>query len=455
MKKAAAILALAMVLTTVARGDTLRLRDGTKIEGDVKKTDGGYNVRSADGRVTFVPSDRVAGIEIGKGGDVAPPTVASDRLASLRRSVESLTDIGQIIQRYQRFIDQNKNTPVAAEAQQDLAQWEQRRDQGMVKVGANWVSREEAGRLLSQAGQTVEQARAALQANDLTTAQQLVTKALDVDPTNASALYLSGVIDYRQDKVQAARKAFDQVNQLVPNHPATLNNLALINWRLNQYVGALNFYDQAMAALPANKEILNNVAEVLNALGSLKQDLHKHPATVKVARRFQEQDARLQGIMAQYGWYRWGGTWVDQHQLDRLKEAEKEVKAKMEQMQKEYDQAIAKLNETKQRIQNDEDIMRRMESDSFYRDATGQLFRAPLPDSYYQFQRDHDDLVGQLTQIQAQVDSLKSSAKRVEQSLPTPKYSGVQQLIGVEGMPEIKSQPATAPTTEPSTQPAT
>jgi hypothetical protein len=77
----------------------------------------------------------------------------------------------------------------------------------------------------------------------------------------------------------------------------------------------------------------------------------------------------------------------------------------------------------------------------------------PLPDVYYQYQRDHDDLVSQLTQIQAQVDSMRSSARRVEQSLPTPKYTGAQQLIGVEGMPEVKGPPATSPANEPATQP--
>src|SRR5439155_24697894 len=150
---------------------------------------------------------------------------AADRLASLRRSVESLTDIPQIIQRYQRFIDQNKATPAAAEAQQDLKQWEDRRDRGMIKVGGNWVSPEEAGRLLGQVGQIVEQARAALQTNDLNAAQQLTSQALELDPQNAAALYLSGVLNYRQDKTQAAKKAFDQVNAQLPNHPATLNNL--------------------------------------------------------------------------------------------------------------------------------------------------------------------------------------------------------------------------------------
>ena len=58
------------------------------------------------------------------------------RLASLRRSVENVTDVKSIIERYMRFIDQNKESPIAKEAEHDLATWRERLDKGMVKVGS-------------------------------------------------------------------------------------------------------------------------------------------------------------------------------------------------------------------------------------------------------------------------------------------------------------------------------
>src|SRR5438874_4265902 len=61
MKTTAPIIAFAVVALAVSiRADVLTLKDGTKLEGDVKKTDLGYDVRSADGKVTHVPSDRIA-----------------------------------------------------------------------------------------------------------------------------------------------------------------------------------------------------------------------------------------------------------------------------------------------------------------------------------------------------------------------------------------------------------
>jgi tetratricopeptide (TPR) repeat protein len=451
MKLAAAFVAAALLsLSGPLIADVLTLKDGTRLDGDVKRTDAGYQIKLADGSVRQVRADQIASIEVGKAGaagagvpQAGSTGVAADRLASLRRSVEPLRDIGEIITRYQRFIEQNPGTPAADEAAADLRTWQDRRDRGLVKVAGNWVTPDEAQQMIGRVGQIVDQARAALLANDLAKADELAKQALEIDPTNASAFYLEGVLIYRQDKLPAAKKAFDQANASAPGQGATLNDLAVILWRQNQYIAALNFYDQAMQAMPANKEILNNVAEALNALnaGTIRgaDALKKQPVVAKVGRRFQEQDARLQGMMAQYGWYRWGGSWVDQPQLDRLKDAEKQVHAKMDQMQKDFDAANTKIATNNQMMSAHEAAMQQMERDSIYRDANGNLFKTELPPVYYEYQRERDALIAENNQLKTQIDSLKSQAKKVEQQIPQPKYTGSQQLIGAEGMPPVSS----------------
>jgi len=231
------IVALSLALTLTAfcvasRADTLVFKDGTRIEGDVKKTDdGGYNVILPDGRVTHVEASKVEGIEIGKSTARNAPAVAADRLGSLRRSVEPLTDLKQIIDRYRAFIENNKGTPAAKDAEADLATWQDRLNRGLVKVAGKWVTPEERTQLAGKANDFTEQGRLLLKQARIKEAEAPLQTALDYDPQNAAALYLMGVSLFQQEKLVPARKQFEAVQQIMPEHPATLNNLAVIVWR--------------------------------------------------------------------------------------------------------------------------------------------------------------------------------------------------------------------------------
>src|SRR2546421_11772127 len=109
------ILLAAMFLASpvVAWGDVVHLKDGTSINGDIKKAADGWFITDPHGKITHVSSDVVQSIELAPKGD--PKDVAVGRLASLRRSVEALGDLKQIIDRYEKFVEQNKELPVAAE----------------------------------------------------------------------------------------------------------------------------------------------------------------------------------------------------------------------------------------------------------------------------------------------------------------------------------------------------
>jgi len=288
-------------------------------------------------------------------------------------------------------------------------------------------------------------------------------QAVEIDPKNPAAWYLSGVLYYRQDKTPLARKAFENANSALQGDAATLNNLGVILWRQNQYAGALNYYDQAMIALPANKEILNNVAE---ALAARKEDPKRNAIAAKVSKRFAEQDAQLQAAMAQYGWYRWGSAWVDQPQMDRLKQAEQEIKDKIAALQKQFDDTKAKIDDNKIKIGDNERLMQDIEVRSYGRNSSGQSFRIPYPQAYYDAQSDNERLVKENKQLESNLTQMQEQAKRIQQQLPTPKYTGVQHLIDIEGTPgfgagsaQASANPPAPPVTirpeGPATKPAT
>src|SRR5688572_7845234 len=115
---AAAVGLSAMVLAAYipAGADVVQLKDGTTITGDVKKTPTGWVVIDDKGKSHPVAADVVRSIEPTR-SNVDARIVAMDRLASLRRSVENLSDVKAVIDRFETFLEQNKdNNAIVAEA---------------------------------------------------------------------------------------------------------------------------------------------------------------------------------------------------------------------------------------------------------------------------------------------------------------------------------------------------
>jgi tetratricopeptide (TPR) repeat protein len=429
---AAVVLASLLILGSPAGAELIHLHDGTTIQGDIKRAADGWYVTDSSGKVTHITSDRVKSIELTAKGD--PKDLAIGRLASLRRSVEALPDIKMIVTRYEQFLEQNKDTPATADAKKDLAQWKDRLAKGMVKVGTKWVAPEERSRMQEKALAIVAEGRELLKQNKLRDADAAVSKALEADPTNASALYLRGLILYRQDQVQPARKAFEAVKDQMPDHGPALNNLAVVLWRQNQHMAAMNAYLQAMQAMPLNKEVLNNVAEALN---SLTDDQRKATVVQKAIRVWQEQDAQLQQQMMPLGWYRWGATWVDKSQFEKLQAAEREVRDKIAKLETDFAEAQQRIDTIDQQMNQNAQAMRYMEQNRAGFDATGRAIVYPLPPQYWDYDRAQRRLEVQRAESVSLLNALRAKAQAVKQQLPLPKFTGAQLMIGPEGTPAI------------------
>src|SRR5687767_8743284 len=130
-----------------ASADIIHLKDGTKLEGEIQRTGDGWVVTDAAGKVTVVDSQRVKSFQATAN---AGADVVADRLASLRRSVQNQTDVKKVLERYRAFIAQYPHTDAARQAQADVEVWRQRLDQGMIKVGDQWVTPAERDRIHEQ-----------------------------------------------------------------------------------------------------------------------------------------------------------------------------------------------------------------------------------------------------------------------------------------------------------------
>jgi tetratricopeptide (TPR) repeat protein len=430
-----------LILSAATHADVINLTDGTKVEGKIQRTSDGWAVTQKDGTITTVPADKVASIEASRGAENV--SVAADRLASLRRVAEHLSDLQDIVGRYQKFIDQAGDQTVVAEANKDLRMWQDRLDQGLVKLGDKWITADERQRRRELAQSEALPAKDLILNYHYKDAEKILQQALEDDPECAAALYLQGVALYKQDQVAQARKFFDAVNQVVHSHAPTLNNLAVIAWRQKSFVVAMSFYGQAMMATPQAKEILDNVAEALNAI---PDDNKKAPVVIQAVSLFADQDAQLQQAAAQQGLYRWGATWVTAKQLQDLKAAEAKVKQQLDNIQQQFDALQQKIGEIDSEMSANQGEMDRHQARSMYTDQNGNSIQMPLPDIYYQLRRDNEKLANDKRVIQQGQIALKNREKQVQQEIPVPKFTGLQQIIGVDGVP-LRDLPGTMPTT--------
>ena len=426
-----------------AWADVVHLTDGTSLEGEIKRTAEGYVVTSPDGKVTTVTSDRVKSLEVKKGP--AGADTAEQRLGSLRRSVVNLSDPKEVVKRFKAFIAQNPNTPSAQEAQKDLAVWQQRVDQGLAKVGDQWVTPEQLAELKAKAQEAADSLRPLIKAGKIGEAQPILDKALAASPQNPSLLYLKGLLLFKQNQTPEARKAFEGAAAQAPDSGPTHNDLAVVLWRQHSQMPALVEYDKAMVADPQNQTILDNVAEALYAL---TPEHRKNAVTKKIVERFKEQDAALQRTMAEKGLYRWGSEWLPEKEFNKIQKAEQEVKDKQDKIQKDLTDAQSRIMQIDRGINDDTNLLNAIRQESIQQDANGRLVQFPLPQRYYDLMHDINSLKGERVLKQREIQQLQKMFVDQEKFKPAPKYTGVQKVIDAEGMPG--GSPGDLPATRPS-----
>ena len=417
-----------------ARGDIVHLKEGGKMEGLLVREGAGWVVIEGAGKRTFVGDDQVKSIE--KTSSLSPAELSESRLGTLRRSVDNLSDLDQIVERYSRFIEENKGQPAADEAKKDLDAWREKQNKGMVKVGSSWVTTEERQKMLEESAKLVDEAREQIKSSRMRDAEATVNQLLTVDPKNASGLYLRGVLMFKQGNLGQAKKSFEMVKEQQVDHGPTLNNLGVVLSQQKQPMPALVAYDQAMQASPTNRQILDNVAEALEAI---PQEQRKNTSYTRAAKRFAELDADMQKEMQKEGLFRWGSSWVDAKQMEELKAAQAKVKEKLDQLVADYDRIKERVKEIDTTMDLNDKSLQRMRNDSQRYDrgngGSVRVVRLPLPSIYYDVKREQDRLKVEQDGLLAKMQTFADKERAIRQEVPVPEFSGKQRIIETEGTP--------------------
>lgn len=450
MKPLALILIAACACS--AGADVVRLRDGTRIEGKIRKTEAGWAVTADDGAIRHLRPDQVASVEL-TGSEPAPAT-ASRALESLRRSAEALSDPASVVEKYERFIESQSddNPALLDEARKDLALWQQRQRAGLVKYAGQWARPQELPKLHAQLVAQLQEAAGRITQGQYEEAETVLRRLLEDDARNPTAHYLRGVMQFERGQLPAARRAFETADHAAPDHPPTLNNLAVLRWRQNTHLAALGLLQQAGRLAPHNRAVLDNLAE---ALGSLPEEHRDKPAARKAYEQFLAADRGLQERMEQEGLHRWGSGWVTKEELEQLKEAERRVADKIAGLEEQFEKTREQVRHAEEEIESVERAMRRLESQSYGRDDKGRLVRRRLPGLYYELQDDHRELTAQRESLFGRLEELQQEAVRVRAEVPRPKYTGLLTLMGVEHAPVLTLPASATATTVPSSRSST
>jgi tetratricopeptide (TPR) repeat protein len=429
------------------RADIIHLKDGSTVRGDMKRGGGGYLVTQADGSVRALTMDQVKSIEVASASTAPAPDQAMRNLQSLERSLVNVDDPKKAIEKYNRFIESASGTSAELQARKDLAIWQERADKGLVKVANQWVTPSERAQMHEQAIEQASVARRLLRQGKIPEAGKMIDLALTNDPQSAAALYLRGLYQYSTGKVAPARATFEQVNHIVPNNAAVLNNLAVIAARQNQPSVALGYYDQAMNASPENRDVLDNVAE---ALYTLPDSARGSAIAQRVASKFARQDAKLASAMESKGLHRWGATWVSTDQLNQLSIAEKQTNQKLDQMSADFDKLQVRLNNIDRDIQENDRAMSTLgQGIGYARDLYGNLYPTDNTATRSQLDQDNQRLMSEREDTLAQLNRLAERARSAQGALPVPKYTGIQRLMDESHAPVLPVEPP-APATQPS-----
>jgi tetratricopeptide (TPR) repeat protein len=429
-----------LMATAVACGDVLILDDGSRVEGKAHKQGDQWIVTDSTGHETAVDPGRIKSFQLT--GSASGPAAAQDRLATLRTSVENLSDIHEIIDRYNRFIKQSGGSPLVAAAQDDLAMWQRRLDDDYKKIGGRWLTPMERQVLAGNEAQAAATIGDMIRHGQNEQAMAALNRALTDDPDDPSALYLRGILLYQNGEVPSARTDFEHVAKTMGDHAPTQNNLGVVLWRQQLFGAAMGAYLKAMIARPLDLTIVNNVAE---AVHSIPPDYQSSVPAQRAIKMFADQEKELEKSQEANGLYRWGSGWVSADRLAKLSTEKAANESQLASLHAQEDQVLTSLASNQAQINSTQAEINLYSPPSPTGYGTGH--GATVPPDFYFVQQDMVNLNNVKAVETEKLIKVREQIKKVEQNYSVVEFTGVQKLFGPEGTPIRTEQ--VAPATQP------
>ena len=264
---------LSLVLAGIAQGATLKLKDGTTLEGDVKKLGGSYSVRLKDGTTKLVPASDVVSAE-GVDGPAAPAVGSASAGSSAGKSA-SFASVARSADRaetpliaatlWQKYIDDNPAAPDLGQAKAELKKWQDMTAQGAEKIKGKWVSGEELKELKKKVNALNVEAAQLMKDQQTLKAVDKYNEIIKLYPNSFEAHFEIGYVSLVKGGNQQFDKAISSLETAVklrPTSPEAHTNLAIAyNFRRQYEKAVLSAYKAA--ELRDDKHIVQNLVNTL------------------------------------------------------------------------------------------------------------------------------------------------------------------------------------------------
>lgn len=422
------LMAAVLAVGPAVWADTLETEDGKTYIGELTRVKDGWEIKQADGTKVSVADDQTKSVAKDTGGKSAMESTVE----SLRKTAEKMTHVDEVLHRYQNFV---KINPQARDlVKEDMALWQLRKDQKMVKVGSQWLGVEERRKMLEGLIPMIDKARQKLEKYPKADIAPELSGIFAVDSVNPSGMYLKGLMLLNQGQVGAARGVYLDVLSRVPAHGATLNNLGVIAYRNRSYMQAMKYFNAAMDKLPESDSIrqtvLDNLAEALAAVPYAQRT----DDYFKVADKFEKADEKFQKKMEDKGLYRWGSKWVKSDQVDKINASQDRSRQTIEALEREYEQLRHQLTRVNDELSAaDIDYRRLFVGRTFLSDQGVIIINQNL--SILRAQQRIRSLEDQQNALLMRMDQFWQRAALAQQQIEGPSFSNETKAVGVEGTP--------------------
>ena len=251
---ALSVVALLVCCTIVVAANTkLKLKDGTVLEGEVRRLGSSYTIKLPNGSLRLIAAKDVEEAEIDGGGDIggdkpangvangpkAPaPAAELAQFNKVARAADRCDTPELAVGLWQQFIDDNPEGAKLAEAKTQLETWKERAKSGAERVKGRWVTGAEIKKLKKEVAALLKEAEDDLANNQTTRGVGKLEEVLKIYPNSFDANFDMGFFylvkgTATEDRTQAklninkATDALLQATKLRPNSAAAHSNLAI------------------------------------------------------------------------------------------------------------------------------------------------------------------------------------------------------------------------------------
>ena len=317
-----------LVCTLCVVADTLRLKNGTVLEGRVIEQGDKYWIKLSDGSSRIVPKNEVlawdkgdakakpatpppaaggntpgagagTGAGVGTGtspGGAAPsanagsgiPTGVSGAFQALKGKADKVDQPILALTMWDKFIDSNPSAADLEAAKAELAKWQKLQKDKAERINGKWVGGEERKKLIKEYETLVKEGYEQVHGNQFVEGIKKLKKAQSMYPNGFEANFELGYYHLRKGiigsngqgnlgLIDEGIRALEAAHRIRPDSAATLSNLA-IGYNFRKKYEQSVVYAYRAAKIEDTKEVVQNL---VNAIAYAPPGMQQNNTKVK------------------------------------------------------------------------------------------------------------------------------------------------------------------------------